>query len=125
MAAGVFNTNLSSARGGKGGLDFALQQGNRGVLSVVQVNYLFNHAPGDTGLPGQYTLGGFYDSNRFSSLSNPNATESGTYSVYGMFQQMVYRDGGAGSQKGLTVWGRPLSRLNQVSTPCLISWAVA
>ena len=22
-----------------------------------------------------------------------------------MFQQMVYRDGGAGSQKGLTVWG--------------------
>ena len=41
MAAGVFNTNLSSALGGKGGLNFALQQGNRGALSVVQVNYLF------------------------------------------------------------------------------------
>jgi porin len=105
MAVGVFNTNQSSAGGGKGGLDFAFQQGNRGALSVVQLTYLFNHAPADIGLPGQYILGGYYDSNRFSSLRIPNSTESGTYSVYGMFQQMVYRDGGAGSQKGLTVWG--------------------
>ena len=105
VAAGVFNTNQSSARGGKGGLNFALQQGNRGVLSVIQLNYFFNHAPGDTGLPGQYTLGGSYDSNRFTSLNNPNSTKSGNYSIHGMFQQMVYRDGGAGSQKGLTIWG--------------------
>jgi len=105
MVVGVFNTNQSSAGGGKGGLDFAFQQGNRGALSVVQVNYLFNDAPGDTGLPGQYSFGGFYDSNRFTSLSNPNATKSGTYSIYGMFQQMIYHDGEAGSDKGLTVWG--------------------
>lgn len=104
LAGGVFNTNQSSARGGKGGLNFALQQGNRGVLSVIQLNYFFNHAPGDTGLPGQYSLGGSYDSNRFTDLNNPNSTKSGTYSIHGMFQQMVYRDGGAGSQKGLTVW---------------------
>jgi porin len=104
LAGGVFNTNQSSARGGKGGLNFALQQGNRGVLSVIQLNYFFNQAPGDTGLPGQYSLGGSYDSNRFTDLNNPNSTKSGTYSIHGMFQQMVYRDGGAGSQKGLTVW---------------------
>jgi porin len=72
---------------------------------VVQVNYLFNHALKDMGLPGQYTLGGFYDSDKFSSLSKPNATESGTWSVYGLFQQMIYRDGEDGSQKGLTMWG--------------------
>jgi porin len=116
MAAGVFNTNQSAAGGEQGGLNFALQQGNRGVLSVVQFNYLANHAPGDSGMPGQVTLGGFYDSNRFSSLSQPNATESGTYSLYGMFQQMVYRAGGASSQQGLTVWGEaalaPKSRVN-------------
>jgi porin len=104
IAAGVFNTNQSSARGANGGLDFALQQGNRGVLSVVQINYLLNHAPADRGLPGQYALGGFYNSNRFNSLGNSSA-ESGNYSIYGMFQQMVYREGGSGSQKGLTVWG--------------------
>ena len=105
VAAGVFNTNQSSALGGKGGLNFALQQGNRGVLSVVQVSYFLNHAPDDKGLPGQYSFGGFYNGNRFANLNNPNSTKSGLYSIYGMFQQMVYRDGGAGSQKGLTVWG--------------------
>ena len=105
IAAGVFNNNQNSANGAKGGIDFSLQQGNRGALSVVQVNYLFNHAKNDTGLPGQYTVGGFYDSNKFSSLSNLNSTESGTYSIYGLFQQMIYRDGGVDSQKGLTIWG--------------------
>src|SRR5262249_37611246 len=99
MAVGVFNTNRSAAGGGKGGLDLACQQGNRGALSVVQINYLLHHAAGDSGLPGQYSFGGYYDSNRFSSLRVPNATESGTYSVYAMFQQMVYRDGGTNSQK--------------------------
>jgi porin len=104
-AVGVFNNNPNSAGGAKGGLDFTFQEGNRGVFSVVQVNYLFNHAEGDTGLPGQYTLGGSYNSNRFSSLRNENASESGTYNVYGLFQQMIYRDGDTSSQKGLTVWG--------------------
>jgi porin len=105
VAAGVFNTNQSSALGGKGGLNFALQQGNRGVLSVVQVNYFFNHAHDDKGLPGQYSFGGFYNSNRFANLNNPASTKSGLYSIYGLFQQMVYREEGAVSQKGLTVWG--------------------
>ena len=71
VAAGVFNTNLSSALGGKGGLNFALHRGNRGALSVVQVNYLFNDAPGDTGLPGLYSFGGFYDSNKFKQPQQP------------------------------------------------------
>jgi porin len=117
LAAGVFNTNQSSAEGGKGGLDFALQQGNRGALSVVQVNYLVNYMPGETGLPGQFTLGGFYDSNRFTSLREPNTTVSGTYSIYGMFQHMVYRDGDANSQKGLTIWAETaLAPKSSVST---------
>ena len=116
FAAGVFNTNQNSADGGKGGLDFAFQQGNRGALSVAQINYLVNHAASDSGLPGQYSFGGYYDSNKFSSLSRPNSTESGTYSIYALFQQMVYRDGEAGSLKGLTVWGAtvlaPKSKVN-------------
>jgi porin len=116
LGVGVFNTNQSSSGGGKGGLDFALQQGNRGALSVVQINYLVNHAANDTGLPGQYSFGGYYDSNRFSSLSKPDSTQSGNYSIYGLFQQMIYRDGEAGSSKGLTVWGAtvvaPKSKVN-------------
>ena len=83
---------------------------------MAQINYLVNHAASDSGLPGQYSFGGYYDSNRFNSLKNPNATESGTYSIYGLFQQMVYRDGEPGSLKGLTVWGAtvlaPKSKVN-------------
>ena len=105
LAAGVFNTNPNSAAGAKGGLDFSLQQSNRGALSVVQANYFVNHASDDVGLPGQYSFGGFYDSNKFTSLSNPSASESGSYSIYGLYQQMIYRDGDARSRKGLTVWG--------------------
>ncbi|HEY7319651.1 MAG TPA: carbohydrate porin [Candidatus Binatia bacterium] len=117
LAAGVFNTNQSSALGGKGGLNFALQQGNRGVLSVFQLSYLLNHAPGDAGMPGQYSFGGFYDSNKFTDLRNANSTKSGIYSIYGMFQQMVYREGGPGNQKGLTIWGETaLAPKSTVST---------
>jgi porin len=117
LAAGVFNTNQSSALGGKGGLNFALQQGNRGVLSVFQLSYFLNHAPGDAGMPGQYSFGGFYDSNKFTDLRNANSTKSGIYSIYGMFQQMVYREGGPGNQKGLTIWGETaLAPKSTVST---------
>ena len=105
VATGVFNTNQSSALGGKGGVNFALQQGNRGVLTLVQLSYFLNHAPDDKGVPGQYSFGGFYNGNRFANLNNPNSTKSGLYSIYGMFQQMIYSDGEAGSQKGLTIWG--------------------
>ena len=83
---------------------------------MVQVNYLFRQAPEDVGLPQQYSFGGFYDSNRFTSLSKVNVSKSGSYSIYGLFQQMLYRDGDAGSQKGLTVWAEtaiaPKSNVN-------------
>ena len=62
--------------------------------------------PDDTGLPGQYSFGGFYDSNRFASLRTQTPPRAVSTCIYGMFQQMVYRDGEAGSQKGLTVWGK-------------------
>ena len=116
LLAGIFNTNLHSAGGAKGGLDFSFQEGNRGALSIVQANYLLNHADSDTGLPGQYTLGGFYASNRFNSLKHPSSTESGTYAVYALFQQMVHRDGGTESRRGLTIWAEtaiaPKSNVN-------------
>jgi porin len=105
VAAGVYNTNPHAAAGEDNGINFAFQQGNKGVLTIAEVTYLYNEAQGDAGMPGEYSLGGSYDSNTFMSLSNSAGTESGSYSLYALFQQMVYRDGGPGSQKGLTVWG--------------------
>jgi porin len=105
VTAGVYSTNPAAAAGADHGVNFALHEGNRGALSVAQIDYLLNQAQDDGGVPGQYTLGGFYDSDTFSSLSEPDGTVNGNYGAYAMFQQMVYRDGGPDSQRGLTVWG--------------------
>ena len=106
VSVGVYNTNPFAAAGADHGVDFSLQHGNKGVLIVAQLNYRLNHAKADTGLPGEYAIGGFYDSNAFSSLNPPPATVSGNYAIYAMFQQMVYRDASAGSAQGLTIWGQ-------------------
>ncbi len=103
ISMGVYNTNPVSASGADHGVDFSLQQGNKGVLTVFQLTYRLHHAKTDTGLPGEYAIGTFYDSNAFTSLSPPPATVSGNYAVYAMFQQMVYR---AGGDRGLTIWGQ-------------------
>ena len=103
VSAGVFDTNPGSANGARGGLDWAFHQGNDGVLSIYQVTYLHNQERRDRGLPGLYALGGFYDSNDVVSLATGGG-QKGNYGIYAMFQQMVYRDGGPGSARGMTVW---------------------
>jgi porin len=105
VATGLYNTNPYAAAGTDNGINFAFQQGNTGVLTIAQVSYLYNQAKGNTGLPGEYTVGGLYDSNNFSSLSCPACKAGGDYSLYAMFQQMVYRVEDYSSQKGLTAWG--------------------
>ena len=101
LDVGVFNASARSAAGANGGADFSLGGDGTGVLSVIQVTYI-NRAR--TGLPGFYAVGGMYDSSRFSRVSDAG-TETGNTGVYAMFQQMIYRDGGPDSQKGLTLWG--------------------
>jgi len=105
LAAGLFNTQSDAAAGADHGANFALQQGNSGALGVAQVSYLYNQGPGETGPQGEYTLGAMYNSGRFASISNPNSTPNGLYQIYALFQQMVYQEGGSGSQQGLTLWG--------------------
>ena len=56
-------------------------------------------------MPGLYAVGGMYDSSKFSRVDGSGGTKNGNAGVYAMFQQMVYRDGGPDSQKGLTLWG--------------------
>jgi porin len=105
VAAGVFNASADAAAGVKSGTDFSLGGRGTGVLSVIQATYVFDPGGVGAGLPGLYTLGGLYDSSGFSRLAGPDSTENGNDSVYVLFQQMVYREGGPRSLKGLTVWG--------------------
>jgi porin len=102
VEAGVFNASRQSAAGANGGADFSRGGDGTGVLSVIQVTYLNRPR---TGMPGFYAVGGMYDSSKFSRVDGSGGTKNGNAGVYAMFQQMIYRDGGPDSQKGLTLWG--------------------
>ena len=76
-----------------------------GYLALGEMQYAVNHGKGDTGLPGTYKLGGYYDSNRFadavydqgSTLNSPGVlfgipkSHRGTWSLYATADQLVYR----------------------------------
>jgi hypothetical protein len=115
MTVGIFNTNPNSAAGTDNGVNFSFQQGNYGAMFIGQVSYFANHGHGDTGMPGQYSVGGLYDGNRFTSLATGD-TATGNWNLYTLFQQMVLREGGAGSRQGLTVWSVSPTRQNRMST---------
>jgi porin len=116
VGTGVYTTDAIAAAGGRHGLDFDFQPSN-GVLTVAQINYLYNQAAGASGMPGQYSLGVYYDSSEFSSLSGSDSNFN-NYGLYAMAQQMVYRAGGQGSQQGMTLWGTvhyaPKQQVNQI-----------
>jgi porin len=104
FTAGIYNTNLPS------GLPFASQHGlnfsftdSGGPMEVGQLTYNINNQPDDTGLPGIYYIGGLYSGADYETLSD-RGYRKGNYGLYFEAQQMVYRDGGPGSDIGLTPW---------------------
>jgi carbohydrate-selective porin OprB len=105
IAAGGFNTNLNSANGANHGADFALQEGNKGVLAIGEVDYLHNQSASSAGKPGQIALGGLFNNNSFPSLVSSSNRVNGYGGVYLMGQQMVFRPDGPGSFRGATLWG--------------------
>ena len=55
------------------------------------------------GKPGNFKIGGYYDSNVYQDLSIPTQTEiQGNYGVYLLLDQLIYREGGPESKQGLT-----------------------
>jgi len=105
LGFGLYNNDPHSAAGYEHGFHLSLQDGNVGALTVAQVSWLRNQADSDRGLPGQYSLGAYYDGNHFAALPSGSDSVTGMYNVYAMFQQMVTRFRGQGSDRGLTVWG--------------------
>jgi carbohydrate-selective porin OprB len=105
IASGIFNTNLNSADGENHGADFALQERNKGLLSVAEIDYLHNQGATALGKPGQLTVGFLHSSNSFPYLDNPLNRSDGYSGVYVMGQHMVFRPDGPGSSRGATVWG--------------------
>jgi carbohydrate-selective porin OprB len=105
VSAGVFNTNLNSANGEDHGADFTLQEGNKGVVTIAEINYFRNQGSNASGMPGQITVGALHSSDSFPQLDNPLRRSDGYSAAYVMAQQMIFRPEGPGSSRGATVWG--------------------
>ena len=101
---GVFNNNPDSSAGHNHGLDWAWRAGNSGALAIAQVNHFVNTGPGETGMPGQYSVGFFIDGNRFATVGGPPETVKGNRGAFLMAQQQVTRPDGHGSARGVTIW---------------------
>jgi porin len=115
VAAGVYNADPDIGDDGKNGVDFVLNPED-GILSVAEVGYRRNQAEGDAGPPGNFRIGAYYDSSDFDPVDDSGRRRDGNYGLYLLLDQMVYREGGAGSDQGLTPWAAltfaPIERVN-------------
>ena len=121
VMAGVFNTNVNSANGENHGADFTLQEGNKGVLAIGEIDYLRNQRANSTGKPGQIAAGFVHSNNSFPYL-NSTGSSDGYNGAYLMGQQMVFRPGGPGTSRGATVWGAWSHNTKDLISPIPVFW---
>jgi porin len=117
LAAGVYNADPDVAKDGKHGVDFVLNPQD-GVLAIAEAGYHWQQAEDDTGLPGNATIGGYYDSSDFAPVDGAGRERDGNEGFYLLLDQMAYREGGPGTDQGLTPWlaftFAPVERVNTI-----------
>ena len=115
LSAGAFYSDLALDPLTTNGTDFGIS-GSAGYFVIGEAAYRLNSEKGDTGLPGRYRVGGYYDSNQYTSITNATRRQTGNYGVYLLGEQMVYREGGPGSAQGLSLFAgfiyAPQERIN-------------
>lgn len=117
VSVGAYNADPSVFDEGENGLDFKFNPED-GVLYLAELGITSNQGATATGLPGKYILGALYDSSDFKSLTDDTQITSGNIGFYAIAEQMVYREGGAESDQGLTIWatitGSPDHEINRM-----------
>ncbi len=95
----IYNANSKIQQNKYHGVNFTFANTN-GVVWITEWCALVNQEKGDHGMPGNYKAGFFYltgNENKFSG-----GEQKGDPGGYLLFDQMIYRKGGAGSDQGLT-----------------------
>jgi porin len=75
---------------------------NGEAFLIGELGVAINTDEDSKGLPGNYKIGGYYDTSNFTILSEPDDKRRGSYGFYFVMDQMIYREGGPGSDQGLT-----------------------
>jgi porin len=115
LSAGAYYSDPTLNQLTANGTEFGIS-GSAGYFVIGEAGYRVNSEKGAAGLPGRYRAGGYYDSNEYAYLDNPGRRRTGNYGFYLVGEQMVYREGGAGSDQGLSLFGAliyaPQQRIN-------------
>ena len=97
---GIYSANPDVADLDNSGLDFSF---DGGVFYLAEFAYSPNQKDSDTGLPGVYKIGVYFDSTDIAELSDPDSEVSNNYGMYALFQQMLYRED-LTDEQGLSVF---------------------
>jgi porin len=95
---GVYDSNLGAGKEGFRNIDLAIKGE---AFLIGEIGFFLNADEDSNGLPGDFKLGGYYDTSKFSNLSDPDTQKQGNYGFYLIMEQMVYREPGDGSDQGL------------------------
>ena len=95
---GVYDSNPNAGKQGFRNFHLAI---NGEAFLIGEMGFSLNGDEDSNGLPGSYKLGGYYDTSKFSTLSEPDSTKPGNYGLYLIMEQMVYKETGDRSDQGL------------------------
>ena len=107
VMGGVYNGDPSIRQIEHNGADMSM---NGPVLAIGEAGYQCNGLPGDTGLLGNYRIGGWYDnavSTDFESVGygRPSATKRGNWGIYTLADQVLVSFGDRSRNSGLGICG--------------------
>ncbi|SDR33793.1 carbohydrate porin [Pseudovibrio sp. Tun.PSC04-5.I4] len=100
VSAGAYNASPNAQIDGNSGFNFRFNPDD-GILYMGQTGFFVGQEGTNSGLPGSYQLGGFYDSSDYRPFVDPSSTTAGNWGFYAIADQMVYREK---EDQGLTLW---------------------
>jgi porin len=95
----VYNANTRIFANKYHGINFTFES-TQGVLWITEAAVRINQKEGDQGLPGNYRAGLVYQTGNTTAFQS--GPVQGNFCYYFLFDQMIYRPGGAGTTQGLT-----------------------
>jgi len=110
VMGGLYNGDVSIRANRHHGADWSM---DGPLFAIGEVGYQINGLPGDPGLLGNYKAGFWYDDHQYVDFTTvargrtPDVTR-GNWGLYGLFDQVLVRFGGPGSNRGFGVTGSVL-----------------
>ena len=110
VMGGAYNGDVSIRANKHHGADWSM---DGPLFAIGEAGYQINGLPGDRGLLGNYKAGFWYDDHQyvdFNTVARGRTPDvpRGNWGFYGLFDQVLVRFGGAGSNRGFGITGSVL-----------------